>query len=63
VAGADIAADIIKCQLKPARRNDYAVAFNDAEWARLNAIFPTGVCDWSKPGVEQQDLEGTWLSF
>jgi len=39
------------------------VAFNDAEWARLNAIFPTGVCDWSKPGVEQQDLEGTWLSF
>src|SRR5262245_4140987 len=63
VAGADIAADIIKCQLRPARRSDYTAVFNDAQWARLNAIFPTGVCDWSKPGVEQQDLEGTWLRF
>ena len=23
--------------------------------ARLNAVFPTGVCDWSKPGVGQQE--------
>lgn len=61
VAGADIAADIIKCQLKPVSASDYAVAFSAGQWARLNAIFPTGVCDWSKPGVEQQDLLGTWI--
>ena len=22
---------------------------------RLNAVFPDGVCDWSKPGVGQQE--------
>jgi len=25
------------------------------QWAALEKAFPTGVCDWSKPGVEQQD--------
>ncbi len=61
VAGADVAADIIKCQRKDLRRSDYAVAFTPAQWARLQAAFPTGVCNWSKRGYEQQDLEGTWL--
>jgi hypothetical protein len=60
VAGADVAADIIKCQRRSPRRSDYDVAFSDAQWAKLNAIFPTGVCDWSKRGYEQQDLDGTW---
>ena len=61
VAGADIAADIIKCQRKNLRRSDYAVSFTDAQWARLQAAFPTGVCNWSKRGYEQQDLADTWL--
>ncbi len=26
-------------------------------------IFPTGVCDYSKPGVEQQPPLGTWLDY
>jgi hypothetical protein len=60
VAGADIAADIIKCQRKRLRQSDYAVAFTPAQWARLQAVFPTGVCDWSKPGYEQQEAE-TWV--
>jgi hypothetical protein len=63
VAGADVASDIIKCQLKPLSMSDYTVAFSAEQWARLNAIFPAGVCDWSKPGVEQQDLLGTWIFF
>lgn len=63
VAGADIASDIIKCQLRPLSASDYAVPFTSAQWARLQAIFPSGVCDWSKPGVEQQDLLGTWIFF
>ena len=25
------------------------------QWTRLNAAFPGGVCDWSKPGVGQQE--------
>jgi len=63
VAGADIDSDIVKCQLKPLTPSDYSVAFTPAQWARLQAIFPSGVCDWSKPGIEQQDLLGTWVFF
>ena len=63
VAGADVASDIIKCQLKPLSPGDYSAAFTPEQWARLNAIFPAGVCDWSLPGVEQQGLVGTWVFF
>jgi hypothetical protein len=52
-AGASVAADKLKCQTKPVAAADYAVAFSAAELARLNAAFPSGVCDWSKPGVGQ----------
>jgi hypothetical protein len=61
VAGADIAADIIKCQLKPLNPADYTVSFTPAQWERLQKAFPSGVCDWSKPGLEQQDPLGTWI--
>ncbi|MTD44780.1 hypothetical protein GKE82_10880 [Conexibacter sp. W3-3-2] len=53
VAGEGPRNDVLKCQLKPLRREDYpGVTFTDAQWATLQATFPTGVCDWSKPGVE-----------
>jgi hypothetical protein len=63
VAGASIAADVIKCQVKPAALSDYTPAFTPAQQTRLNTVFPQGVCDWTKAGVEQQGLRGTWLSF
>jgi hypothetical protein len=63
VAGASVAADIIKCQLRPIAASDYKVTFTPEELGRLKQIFPGGVCDWSKPGVEQQRLAGTWQSF
>ncbi len=63
VAGGPIAADVIKCQLKPVSKADYARAFTPDQQARLESIFPQGVCNWSRPGVEQQGLRGTWLSF
>jgi hypothetical protein len=63
VAGASIAADIIKCQLKPVAMADYTVTLTAAQQTRLNALYPAGVCDWSKAGVEQQALRGTWLKF
>jgi hypothetical protein len=63
VAGASIASDVIKCQLKPVTMSDYTVLFDAGQQVRLNAIFPNGVCDWTRPGVEQQALRGTWLSF
>ncbi len=50
-AGGPLAADILKCELKPLAPSDYAVAFTAAEWTRLQSIFPDGVCDWSRKGI------------
>ena len=63
IAGAPMSADVIKCQLKAPNISEYKVTFTTDQWTRLNAIFKEGVCDWSKPGVEQQGLRGTWLKF
>lgn len=62
VAGGPLTNDVLKCQLKPLNRADYAVQFTDAEWSRMERIFPGGVCDWSRPGVGQVPQIGTWLS-
>jgi len=62
VAGEPIATDQNKCQLKPLRRGDYHVTFTDAEWAALAKVFPTGVCDYTKPGVDQQPVV-PWLTY
>lgn len=61
-SGEGLASDIMKCQLKPLARLDYAVAFTDSQWARLQAVFPQGVCDYSKPGVGQVAPQ-TWQTF
>jgi hypothetical protein len=63
VAGEDIANDTQKCALKPLRRQDYyPILFDDAQWATLRATFPTGVCDWSKPGPGQVGAT-PWLTY
>ena len=55
VAGEGIATDTNRCALKPLRRADYyPIVFTPDQWARLQRTFPTGVCDWSRPGPEQQ---------
>lgn len=63
VAGGPLANNIVKCELKPINWADYGVTFTAEEQARLQEIFADGVCDWSKPGVYQEPLQGTWLSF
>jgi Tannase-like family of unknown function (DUF6351) len=63
VAGAGIAADVVKCRLEPVDARDYAVPFSAEERARLRRAFPQGVCDWTAPGIDQQPPAGTWLSF
>ena len=55
IAGGPLAENILKCQLKPLNRADYLpVVFSSDLQARLEAVFPGGVCDWSKPGIGQQ---------
>jgi hypothetical protein len=55
VAGGPRAENILKCTLKPLVFTDYpANTFTITQQNRLNAVFSTGVCDWTKPGVAQQ---------
>ena len=61
-AGMPLIADGLKCALAPLDRADYA-GVTDAQWARLVAAFPSGVCDWSQRPQGVKELEGTWLEF
>ncbi|WP_233521869.1 DUF6351 family protein [Streptomyces triticagri] len=63
VAGADVANDIVVCQKRPVRRSDYEVPVTGSQFTSLKKIFRGGVCDWSRRGVGQQGLAGTWQSF
>jgi hypothetical protein len=63
VAGDAITTDANKCQLKPLRRGDYSgISFTQAQWTELENTFPAGVCDYSKPGVDQQPTI-PWLTY
>lgn len=62
IAGAKLPANVLKCQLKPIDADDYNVRFTDPEWMTLKTIFPTGVCDWTKPGINQFGVV-PWASF
>jgi hypothetical protein len=56
VAGEDISTDVNACTLQPLRRTAYyPIEFTDDQWTRMEATFSTGVCDYSKPGIGQQD--------
>lgn len=64
VAGGPVASDILKCQLKPIDWHEYgSMDFTVQQKQELQQAFPHGVCDWSKPGVEQQPSVDTWLTF
>ena len=62
-AGGPLAGDILKCRRQGIDYRDHAVTFTPEERARLKRIFPTGVCDWSKPSEHQLRFKGTWLDF
>jgi hypothetical protein len=63
VSGGPVAGDVLKCQLKPVGSNDYTQPLNASDLARLTTIFPQGVCDYSKPGIGQQDPPKPWQSY
>ncbi|WP_404429674.1 DUF6351 family protein [Microbacterium lacus] len=61
-AGSPLSVDVLKCELTAPVRGDYP-ALTDEQWTQLNAIFASGVCDYSQPSQGYAELEGTWLSF
>jgi hypothetical protein len=62
-AGMPLTDDTIKCELVPLRREAYKpIEFTDAQWAELEKTYPTGVCDYSKPGVDRHPTV-PWQSY
>jgi Tannase-like family of unknown function (DUF6351) len=64
-AGGPVQENIFKCQLKPVNFADpdyTGVLFSASQQSRLQAVFPTGVCDWTKPGVAQAPVN-PWTTF
>ena len=62
-AGGPWTDDVLKCRLRPLDREDYAMtSMTDAQFVRLAVAFPSGVCDYTKPGVGEQPSV-PWLTF
>ncbi len=64
-AGGPLSENVFKCQTKRLdfENADYAgVTFTAEQQARLEAVFPTGVCNWAKRGAEQDRADG-WTTF
>jgi hypothetical protein len=62
-AGGPWTDDVFKCQTKAVDAKDYKATLTAAQLDTLKTVFPSGVCDYSKPGVGQVPLAGTWLMF
>ncbi|MFO1184111.1 MAG: DUF6351 family protein [Bauldia sp.] len=62
-AGGPMTDDVFKCQLKPIDVKDYKTAPTADQLAQLRKAFPDGVCDYSKPGVGQEQKLTTWAKF
>jgi hypothetical protein len=60
--GAPLTDDILKCQLRELDAKAYVHPLAADQLRRLKAVFPQGVCDYSRLGVGQQSVK-TWLSY
>ena len=62
-AGMPFADDTIKCELAPLRKSHYLpLQVSDATLEALQGAFPTGICDYTKPGVDRVPT-APWLSY
>lgn len=62
-SGGPLTDDVLKCGLKSIDVRDYKQSLTSTQIDRLKAAFPDGVCDYTRPGVEQRRLSGTWKTF
>lgn len=63
VAGESLAATTGKCRLGPVDPDAYGRPLTAAQEERLRAIFPDGVCDWSRPGVGAVRTPRAWATY
>ena len=62
-AGEDWVDNAMACRLKDLDAADYSVTLTADQWARLQAAFPDGVCDWSAPPVGWRNKSLPWLTY
>ncbi|WP_312868293.1 DUF6351 family protein [Amycolatopsis pithecellobii] len=62
-AGGPLSENVLKCALRPLNFADYPVRFTPAEQEELRRAFPNGVCDYTKPGIGQNQRPGAWLTY
>jgi len=62
IAGMPLADDVIKCRLKPVTRVGYP-GVTAAQLAQIRAIFPDGVCDYSKDAAGDVERSMIWPSL
>jgi Tannase-like family of unknown function (DUF6351) len=62
-AGAQLTDEVLKCRVRPLNAADYTHPLSADQIARLKAVFPQGVCDYTRPGVSQQKVDGTWHRY
>lgn len=62
-AGAPATDDVFKCALKPVDAADYKQTLTTVQLDQVRAIFPEGVCDFTKRPPEQVPIADTWLSY
>jgi hypothetical protein len=61
-AGLPIDATLLRCELKAVDKKDYSARLSDAQLAAIKAVFPSGVCDFTRKGVAVRAPD-TWLSY
>jgi hypothetical protein len=52
-AGGPLVDDVLKCQLKPVSLGDYANQWTAIQQNRLRHLFPSGVCDYTRPASKR----------
>jgi len=62
-AGQPLDALAARCELQPLEQLDIADRLSATQVDRLRAVFPDGVCDYSKPGVGTAPVEQAWRSY
>ena len=53
----------LACTLKPVRRSAYAASLSKAEFHGIATDFPSGVCDYSRAGRDEQRPLGDWADY
>ncbi len=63
VAGSTLAHDVVQCSRRAIDPKDYKAHLSGTEMSRLHAIFPNGVCDYTRRGIFQPPLLDTWMVY